>query len=101
MDLHRFRSGQVLTLGGSGTSLIAAETTGRHCHAVELDPAYVDVAVQRWQDFTGKQAVLAGQGTSFAEVAAARVGETTQPIVESLAYCHARFWNCQKPKKPK
>ncbi len=65
MDLHRFRSGQVLTLGGSGTSLIAAETTGRHCHAVELDPAYVDVAVQRWQDFTGKQAVLAGQGDQF------------------------------------
>lgn len=67
---------------GSGTSLIAAETTGRHCHAVELDPAYVDVAVQRWQDFTGKEAVLAGQGTSFAAVAAERMTETSQPMDE-------------------
>ena len=72
MDLHRFRSGQVLTLGGSGTSLIAAETTGRHCHAVELDPAYVDVAVQRWQDFTDTEAVLAGDGRSFAAIRAER-----------------------------
>ena len=57
---------------GSGTSLIAAETTGRYCLAVELDPAYVDVAVQRWQTFTGKEAMLDGTGSSFAEVAAAR-----------------------------
>ena len=64
------------------TSLIAAETTGRHCHAVELDPAYVDVAVQRWQDFTGKEAILAGQGVSFAAVAAARMTETAQPLDE-------------------
>ena len=47
---------------GSGTTLIAAETTGRICHAMELDPAYVDVAVQRWQAFTGKEAVLEGGG---------------------------------------
>ena len=57
---------------GSGTTLIAAETTGRICHAIELDPAYVDVAVQRWQAFTGKAAVLAGEDRSFAEVQAAR-----------------------------
>ena len=69
---------------GSGTSLIAAETTGRHCHAVELDPAYVDVAVQRWQDFTGKMAHLAEGGASFATVAAVRMTETTQPMVEGL-----------------
>jgi DNA modification methylase len=41
---------------GSGTTLIATETTGRACHAVELSPAYVDVAVRRWQAFTGKAA---------------------------------------------
>jgi DNA modification methylase len=52
---------------GSGTSIIAAETTGRHCLAVELDPAYVDVAVDRWQAFTGKQAVLEGTGQTFAD----------------------------------
>jgi DNA modification methylase len=43
---------------GSGTTIIAAETTGRSCHAMELDPAYVDVAVERWQKFTGQAAVL-------------------------------------------
>ena len=45
---------------GSGTTLIAAETTGRVCFGIELNPAYVDVAVERWQQFTGKEAVRAG-----------------------------------------
>lgn len=57
---------------GSGTTLIAAEMTGRVCHAVELSPAYVDVAVRRWQEFRGVEAVLSGDGRTFAEVAAAR-----------------------------
>nr|WP_091844361.1 DNA methyltransferase [Palleronia pelagia] len=60
---------------GSGTTLIAAETTGRVCCAIELDPAYLDVCVQRWQAFTGQQAVLAGSGDAFADVARARLGE--------------------------
>jgi DNA modification methylase len=50
---------------GSGTTLIAAETTGRVCLGLELNPAYVDVAVERWQRFTGKAAVLEGSGDSF------------------------------------
>ena len=57
---------------GSGTTLIAAETTGRICLAIELDPAYVDVAVLRWQAFTGRQARLEGSGESFGEIAIAR-----------------------------
>ena len=44
--------------------------TGRSCHAIELNPAYVDVAVTRWQGFTGKPATLEGQDGSFAEIAA-------------------------------
>jgi DNA modification methylase len=52
---------------GSGTSLIAAETCGRTCLAMELDPAYVDVAVTRWEQLTGETAVLEGEGTSFAD----------------------------------
>ena len=40
---------------GSGTTIIAAEMTGRSCHAIELDPVYVDVAVTRWQEFTGQE----------------------------------------------
>jgi DNA modification methylase len=54
---------------GSGTTLIAAEMSGRVCHGIELNPAYVDVAVQRWQNFTGKTAVLEGSGQSFDQVA--------------------------------
>ena len=57
---------------GSGTSLIAAESCGRASFSMELDPAYVDVAVLRWQAFTGETAVLDGDGRSFAEVAAER-----------------------------
>jgi DNA modification methylase len=58
---------------GSGTTIIAAETTGRVAHAIEIAPAYVDVAVKRWQDFTGQQAVLDGDGRNFDEVATERV----------------------------
>ena len=50
---------------GSGTTLIAAETTGRVCYGIELNPAYVDVAVERWQAFTGQEAMLAETGESF------------------------------------
>jgi DNA modification methylase len=57
---------------GSGTTLIAAETTGRACYAIELDPAYVDVAILRWQAFTGQSAVLDGSGDSFAAMQATR-----------------------------
>ena len=57
---------------GSGTTVIAAEMTGRRCHAIEIAPAYVDVAVRRWQEFTGRPATLDGDGRSFDQVAAAR-----------------------------
>jgi DNA modification methylase len=57
---------------GSGTTLIAAKTTGRVCLGVELDPAYVDVAVRRWQDFTGQRATL-DAGETFGEVSLKRL----------------------------
>lgn len=50
---------------GSGTTIIAAEQTGRICYAMELSPAYVDVAVRRWQQYTGKAAVNAETGKEF------------------------------------
>jgi DNA modification methylase len=49
---------------GSGTTIIAAEMTGRACHAIEISPAYCDVAVQRWQNFTGQTATRP-DGTPF------------------------------------
>ena len=55
---------------GSGTTLIAAETTGRVCLGIELNPAYVDVAIQRWQDFTGEAAVLEGEDRTFDDLKA-------------------------------
>jgi DNA modification methylase len=54
---------------GSGTTIIAAEMTGRRCFAIELSPAYVDVAVRRWEDFAGRVATLEATGQSFREVA--------------------------------
>ncbi len=64
---------------GSGTTIIAAEMTGRSCHAIELNPAYVDVAVKRWQDFTGEKARLGADGRSFEEVAKGRQAGTALP----------------------
>jgi len=57
---------------GSGTQIIAAEELGRRCMAMELSPAFVDVAVHRWEKATGKQAVLEGTGQTFSEVATDR-----------------------------
>lgn len=67
------RNGLVLDpFAGSGTVLIAAERTGRKARALEIDPHYVDVAVRRWQTYTGKAAVLAATGATFEEVGESR-----------------------------
>jgi len=53
---------------GTGTTLIACEKTNRKCYGMELDPKYCDVIIQRWQDFTGKSAILERTGQSFNEI---------------------------------
>lgn len=73
--------------GGSGTTLIAAEKSGRLARLIELDPKYVDVIVRRWQDWTGQQATresdgvafddLSGLGETRVEVAAADIGNVS------------------------
>lgn len=61
---------------GSGTSLIAAQITKRKCRAMEIDPPYVDVAVLRWQQFTGQEAVLLGRpDATYAKVKQEREAE--------------------------
>lgn len=55
---------------GSGTTLIAAEKTGRCCFGIELDPLYVDTAIRRWQTWTGQEAVHTESGKTFAELEA-------------------------------
>jgi tRNA G10 N-methylase Trm11 len=80
---------------GSGTTLIAAETIGRACFAIELEPRYVDVAIRRWQAFTGKSATLLADGRSFEAIATDRVpgepkGETKAPSPEAAPEAEAR-----------
>jgi DNA modification methylase len=58
---------------GSGTTLLAAEKAGRVCFGIELEPAYTDVAVRRWQAYAKADAVLEGDGRTFDEIAAARL----------------------------
>jgi DNA modification methylase len=70
------RRGIVLDcFGGSGTTLLAAEKTGRRAYLMELDPAYVDVTIRRYQKYTGKAATHAATGITFADIQAKRAEE--------------------------
>jgi hypothetical protein len=78
---------------GSGTTVIAAETTGRACLAMELEPAFVDLAVRRWEAFTGKKATLLGNGQLFEEITAKRSIRPEpvrrEPDKDSLGHRHS------------
>ena len=54
--------------GGSGSTLIACEKSGRRARLIELDPKYVDVIVKRWEDFTGQKATRESDGSAFADL---------------------------------
>lgn len=66
--------GQIVldVFGGSGTTLIAAQKTGRSARLIEIDPIYCDVTIKRWQKLTGKSATLSCSGETFEEVGHAR-----------------------------
>jgi DNA modification methylase len=64
---------------GAGTTIMAAEQIGRRAFCIEIDPRYVDVAVRRWQRFTGKDAILEVAGRTFEETHVARETSTSQP----------------------
>ena len=84
LDASR-RKGVVLdTFAGSGTTILAAERTGRRARALEIDPGYVDVALRRWTDLTGELPVQADTGSTLEEIAADRgiaFGKTREPAV--------------------
>tara|TARA_R110002072_G_scaffold162687_1_gene314781 strand:+ start:4651 stop:4929 length:279 start_codon:yes stop_codon:yes gene_type:complete len=54
---------------GSGSQIIAAERSGRHCRAMEISPPFVDVAIKRWEKATGQDAILEGSNQTFDQVA--------------------------------
>ncbi|MEO8594059.1 MAG: site-specific DNA-methyltransferase [Candidatus Solibacter sp.] len=62
--------------GGSGTTMIACEKTGRQARLIELEPRYCDVIIRRYQEFSGKEAKLDADGRPFADVTAERLGVT-------------------------
>jgi hypothetical protein len=64
---------------GSGTTILAAERVRRIAYGIELDPAYVDVSIRRYQAQTGREAVLEGSGLGFAEVERQRLATPAEP----------------------
>jgi len=66
--------------GGSGSTLIAAEKSGRRARLIELDPKYVDVIVRRWQDYTRQQAMRESDGLAFDQAAPGRVAHDNQIV---------------------
>lgn len=65
---------------GSGTTLIAAEKTGRRCFGMELDPRFIDVTVRRWNKLTDREAILEATGETFSQLAARRGDQASMPI---------------------
>jgi DNA modification methylase len=79
------RNGLILDpFGGAGTTIIAADRTGRRARLIELDPLYVDVAIRRWEHLTHGKAVLTASGRTFAEVEAERANSNSRSNTEEL-----------------
>ena len=76
------RRGQIVldTFCGSGATLLAAERVGRQGRGLEIDPAYVDLAIRRWQSFTGRDAVHMKSGLTFEEMGARRVDTASTTV---------------------
>jgi DNA modification methylase len=72
--LNSSKAGDLVTdlFGGSGSTLIGCERRGRKARLMELDPKYCDVIIRRYQEYTGKRAVLEEDGRSFDEIAEER-----------------------------
>lgn len=83
--LNSSKAGDIVVdlFGGSGSTLIGCERLGRVARLMEIDPRYVDCIVQRWQEFTGRKASLAGTGATFEHVQYGRRLEAEDAIKEN------------------
>jgi DNA modification methylase len=70
---------------GSGTTILAAERTGRCARGIEIEPQYVDVAIARWEKMTGQKATLAETGETFAEIRQRRSAENGSSLEPGAA----------------
>ena len=82
---------------GSGTTIIAAEQIGRRAYCMEIDPAYADVCIRRWQAYTGKDAVLERSGQTFGDLAASRVRQGPPVSQDTTARLSSPL---RRPSKP-
>ena len=84
-DVSRQRDIVIDPFLGSGSTLIAAEETGRTCVGVDVDPAYVEVAIRRWQKHTGNDAIHVLTGLTFDEYVERMRAECTaaQPVADA------------------
>jgi DNA modification methylase len=76
---------------GSGTTILAAERTKRHARCIEIAPKYVDVAIRRWKDLTGKDVTLKETGETFEEVELRRIAVETTPVSSSTSSSEGGF----------
>jgi len=70
---------------GSGSQIMAGEANGRRVFAMEISPAYIDVAIERWQAETGRDAILDGDGRTFAQVRTERLGDNAEATADAPA----------------
>jgi len=84
-DLMNRSRGVVDCFLGTGTTIIAAEKLGRDGRGIELSPAYVDVSIKRWQDFTGQKAILESTGRTFDDMATDRLAAPAKPKKKEAA----------------
>ncbi|WP_223252323.1 hypothetical protein [Paracoccus mutanolyticus] len=89
---------------GSGSQIMAGEANGRRVFAMEISPAYVDVAVERWQAETGKDAILDGDGRTFAQMRTERLGGRTRRREERHSHhkaCRSGHRGCRPVANPR
>jgi DNA modification methylase len=78
------RNGIILDpFGGSGTTMLAAERTGRRARLIELDPLYVDVTIRRWEALTGEKAIHVSSRRTYGDLQEDRASKKPAPVLRN------------------